>query len=341
MNSFDLQTTISSSEICLGDSTFIGMNYVGEDWETISLSWLHCTSCPTNSPLAEYPSEDTFYVASATNTCGEVIYDTIQIEVNPLPIVTLNESLGEVCLGQSIAFEYLNNSNWSYWWDFGDGNYSSEMNPVHTYNYAFSFPVNLSIIDENGCESSSNSGGIANVFPNAEADFGLSNYDVHMLDPTISFYNYSSNADTYFWDFGDNQISSHFEPMHTYDEHGQYVISLEANNIYNCPDTAYLVISVKPAHAIYVPNAFTPDGDDYNNFFMATGYGIDEQGFTLMVYNRWGEIVFESHDMNVGWNGTYGNDSREVKEGVYIWTIQYKDLTNKQHQMEGHVSVLR
>ena len=74
---------------------------------------------------------------------------------------------------------------------------------------------------------------------------------------------------------------------------------------------------------------------------MATGYGIDEQGFTLMVYNRWGEIVFESHDMNVGWNGTYGNDSREVKEGVYIWTIQYKDLTNKQHQMEGHVSVLR
>ncbi|MDG0972595.1 MAG: PKD domain-containing protein [Crocinitomicaceae bacterium] len=82
-----------------------------------------------------------------------------------------------------------------------------------------------------------------------------------LLDPTVDVYNYSSNADSYFWNFGDGSISGAFQPSHTYAAHGDYVISLAVNNICNCPDTAEMTIEVKPSHSIFVPNVITPDGD--------------------------------------------------------------------------------
>ena len=99
------------------------------------------------------------------------------------------------------------------------------------------------------------------IFPQAVADFNDGNYDISLLYPTVDVYNYSSNADSYFWNFGDSSISCAFQPSHTYAAHGDYEISLAVNNIYNCPDTPEMTIEVKPSHSIFVPNAFTPDGD--------------------------------------------------------------------------------
>lgn len=154
-------------------------------------------------------------------------------------------------------------------------------------------------------------------------------------------YNYSANADSYFWNFGDGSISGAFQPSHTYAAHGDYVISLAVNNIYNCPDTAEMAIEVKPSHSIFAPNAFTPDGDTNNNVFLAKGENISEQGFTLLIYNRWGEVLFESHDMLQGWRGTYWDSNEKVKEGVYIWDIEYRDNTDAKYKLEGHLAILK
>lgn len=343
INQDDLSAAIAPSVICVGDSTAISAEYSGNDWETITLNWLHCGACPVGSPIYEQPVEDTFYVVSATNTCDQTIYDTVLVTVNPLPVIELDPNLGEACPGEYITFQFEgeNNQNWDYLWDLGDGNVSTDMNPEYNYEFSNSYFVTLSVTDENGCQATTDGNSTVMIFPRAEADFGLSNYDVRMLDPTITFYNYSNNADNYFWEFGDEAISFEEQPTHTYGEHGSYVISLVANNAYNCPDSAELAIVVKPSHGIFVPNAFTPDGDNYNNVFSAEGFGISEQGFKLLIFNRWGEVLFESYDMSVGWRGTYGQSSEIVKEGVYIWVIEYKDLTEKTHKIEGHVSLLK
>jgi gliding motility-associated-like protein len=339
----DLSATISPSVICSGDSTAISANYAGDDWETITLNWLHCSACATNMPLYEHPQEDTFYVISATNTCDQTIYDTVFVTVHPLPVIELAPNLGEACPDEDISFQHIGdeNPNWAYLWDFGDGNLSSEMSPTHYYTYSSTYFVTLTVTDENGCSAVTDGNSTVEIFPQAEADFGLSNYNIEMLDPTVTFFNYSSNADNYIWDFGDGNISGNVQPTHVYGEHGNYIITLFVNNAYNCPDTAELAITVKPSHGIFVPNAFTPDGDDYNNVFSAQGFGISDQGFKLLIFNRWGEVLFESYDMTVGWSGTYGANSEIVKEGVYIWVIEYKDLTNTSHKIEGHVALLK
>jgi gliding motility-associated-like protein len=343
INQDDLSASIAPSEICFGDSTAIIAEYSGDDLETITLNWLHCGNCNPNTLLYEHPLEDTYYIVSATNICGQVIYDTVFVTVNPLPVIELDPNLGEACPGEYIVFQNLadDNENWDYLWDFGDGNVSTLMNPAHNYSYSNTYFVVLTVTDENGCQSITDGNSYVEIFPQAVADFGLSNNDIEMLDPTVTFFNYSTNADNYFWEFGDDNISFDTQPTHTYSGHGNYVITLNANNAYNCPDTAQIAINVKPSHGIFVPNAFTPDGDDYNNVFSAQGFGISDQGFKLLIFNRWGEVLFESYDMSVGWSGTYGSHPEIVKEGVYIWVIEYKDLTEKTHKIEGHVALLK
>lgn len=343
LNSDDLTATISPSIICAGDSALISANYVGDDWETITLNWLHCSSCATDQPIAVAPTTDSSYIISATNTCGEIIYDTVFISVNPLPLVALAPELGAACPGVEIAFNYLGHSSpdWQYLWNFGDGSQSTAENPSHSYAFSNSYSVTLTVTDENGCSTTTDGNSWVEVFPQAVADFNVGNYDISLLDPTVDLYNYSSNADSYIWDFGDGSLSGAFQPSHTYAAHGNYVISLAVNNAYNCPDTAEIAIEVIPSHSIFVPNAFTPDGDTYNNVFLAQGENISEQGFTLLIYNRWGEVLFESHDMSQGWRGTYGTSDEKVKEGVYIWVIEYRDITDAKYKLEGHVAILK
>ena len=95
----------------------------------------------------------------------------------------------------------------------------------------------------------------------------------------------------------------------------------------------------------YVPNTFTPDDDNFNQTFKPIfTSGFDPFDYTLYIFNRWGEIIFESHDANVGWNGTYGSNSEieMVQDGTYTWKIEFKTNANDERKMIiGHVNILR
>jgi gliding motility-associated-like protein len=94
----------------------------------------------------------------------------------------------------------------------------------------------------------------------------------------------------------------------------------------------------------YVPNAFTPDGDNFNQTFQPVfTSGFDPYDFNMIIYNRWGEKIFETHDALVGWNGTYlFSEGDLVQEGTYIWVIEFKNKQNDKHQKAtGHVTLMR
>jgi gliding motility-associated-like protein len=90
---------------------------------------------------------------------------------------------------------------------------------------------------------------------------------------------------------------------------------------------------------IWVPNAFTPDGDGFNDYFGPKGVGINPDGFEFYVYNRWGELIFFTTDVNQTWDGKVNN--RYVQQGVYPWLIIVKDINEKVHKLDGHVNVVK
>ena len=121
-----------------------------------------------------------------------------------------------------------------------------------------------------------------------------------------------------------------------------YVVTLTATNIQGCVDETQEVISIEDQLIYYVPNAFTPDGDSYNNSFTPIfATGLDIYDFHFMIFNRWGEMIFESFDANYGWSGTYGGGDI-AEDGIYIYKIEFGEtMSDKRHYVEGHVTLLK
>src|SRR3989344_2070074 len=117
-------------------------------------------------------------------------------------------------------------------------------------------------------------------------------------------------------------------------------VNLYVTNADGCTDSVMHVVQVVSEVIIYAPNAFTPDDDEFNQTWFVHIDGIDVSNFELLIYNRWGEIVFESHDYQTGWDGTY--HGRIVPQGTYTWTISTKDMNNDdKYTFDGHFSVIR
>ncbi len=178
------------------------------------------------------------------------------------------------------------------------------------------------------------------VHRNPYAKFEV-DYEVALIDNAeISFTNYSERAENYFWDFGDSLTSVEFEPVHSYTELGDYSIRLLAESIYGCRDTFELGIKIIPS-SIYSPNAFRPESDiPENRIFMPVGAGVDDSRFTLKIFNRWGEQVFESTSIFNPWNGTIKN-GEIAPVGNYIWVAKYYDIQGFEHNEKGQVLLIR
>jgi gliding motility-associated-like protein len=163
-------------------------------------------------------------------------------------------------------------------------------------------------------------------------------------DPEVNFTNTSDGGVDYEWDFGDNSPNEYtYDATHIYadDEGDSYVVTLIASNGPDCADTTRLVIKVDDVIIFYVPNTFTPDGDPFNQTFQPVfTSGYDPQDFHMLIYNRWGEVIFETYDASVGWNGKYA-DFGYVPDGTYVWTIEFLEtMSDKRHYEQGHLNML-
>lgn len=137
-------------------------------------------------------------------------------------------------------------------------------------------------------------------------------------------------------------MSYHGDPVHNYgDSDGEYMITLAAQNDLCFIDTAISVINIKDVLLYWVPNAFTSDGDEFNQVFKPIfTLGFDPYDYTLLVFDRWGELIFESHNHEVGWDGTYRGNL--VQDEVYVWKLEFKEImTDKRYNKYGHVTILK
>ncbi|GEM_PF-4334214 len=178
--------------------------------------------------------------------------------------------------------------------------------------------------------------------PIAAFSLDLSNYSNANL--LVSFINESSNATFYEWTFYDNQTSTSnlTNPSYLLSDSSlkEYNVSLIAISENGCTDVMFQPIYITTDLIYYIPNAFTPDGDAFNEIFLPVFYsGFISEDYELLIGNRSEGVLFETKDMKEGWNGTY--KSENVKDGTYVWVISYKDNFNESHTITGYVNLLR
>lgn len=121
------------------------------------------------------------------------------------------------------------------------------------------------------------------------------------------------------------------------------MVTLYAYSASGCVDSSFVIINYSEDEIFYVPNTFTPDQDEFNQTWGPVfTQGFDPFNFELLIFNRWGEIIWESHDAEGRWDGSYGNSGVDCPDGVYVWKIAYKPKeTDKKNIVTGHLTLIR
>jgi gliding motility-associated-like protein len=149
----------------------------------------------------------------------------------------------------------------------------------------------------------------------------------------------SANTLGWFWNFGDSTTSTTQSPIHTYSGRGTFMVMLVVTGDGGCTDTAWQPIEVVPEQTLFVPNAFTPNGDGKNDEFQAVGLEII--AFTMDIYDRWGNHLFTSDRMDIGWDGTAREGGEVAQQDVYVYKIVATDFTGRVEKLTGHVTLLK
>ncbi|MDO8998597.1 MAG: PKD domain-containing protein [Bacteroidota bacterium] len=340
----------STKSTCLGDVTKFTNLSTSADGPIISNQWdFNGDNVVDNlfhSPQFTYTASGSYLVKLEVQTVhGCINVQSKSAYVNPKPNPAFVAPNKEGCTGLCVSFTnsstISNGSISTYQWQFGDGSlpdYST--NPTHCYksgNYA----VTLKVVSDSGCIGTLIMPDYVIVHPKPFADFKIEPEELDENDPsaTISTNAGGAYATSYYINDGSSFGVENFNYTFKNLDKVTPVIFQVVTNKYGCKDTTSRIIKLKPSWIIYVPNTFTPNGDGLNDGFTAKGYNINK--FTLQIYDRWGHLLFETNDIENKWDGRTRNSDEPIKQDIYVWKINVVDIFNKNHDLTGHVTLLK
>lgn len=292
------------------------------------------------------PSVTTTYTVIGTDVNGCIDDDQITVTVENTPYVDFIGDTLQGCAPALISFTDLSSGNIaSCHWDFGDGNTLDICGDVENlYNYPGTFDVSLTLITVNGCVNNYEIEDYIYIESDPIPSFNPSMQTLISLNTEVVLHNNTTGAVNYVWEFGDGspQVTT-VSPTHEFpkEQSGSYPVTLYAYSPIGCIDSVTNYIKVTDVIIYYIPNTFTPDGNEFNQKFQPVfTAGYDPYDFNMLIFDRWGEIIFESNDATVGWDGTYGG--KIVPQGSYPWKIEFKTIaTDERMTISGHVNVIR
>ncbi|WP_027470310.1 PKD domain-containing protein [Saccharicrinis fermentans] len=346
----DANFTVTPEEVQMPEST-IEINNL-----TLGNNWLYQWEFgDSNTSSQQQPIQHTYadyglYDVSLkvySEKCENTLKKGVRIKAG-LPTVEYGPPT-QGCPALKVDFFSNATSAENYYWDFGDGNISASPNPTHTYFTEGTYTVTLSVEGPGGTTTKNDLK--IDVYPEPTALFEVRPNIVTIPGEGVTFINQSINADTYLWNFGNGQTSTLENPIHEYSSAGNFDIRLQAENQYGCSNSyiQYQAVTAKEGGEITFPNAFTPntagpgdgryDRTDNNNFIFhpAVAKGVVE--YKLQIFTRWGQLIFESNQIEVGWNGYHKNQL--CIQGVYIWKVSCRFSTGQFKVYTGDVTLLR
>ncbi len=275
--------------------------------------------------------------------CSQTLNASVLITVNPIPTPSFSASVNQGCAPLTVTFYNSTNNIATSNWDFGNGNTSSNNSDVTTtYNQGGCYDISLTVTS-NGCSNTVTMNDLVCVDSKPIANFMVNPNQLSDIATTANFFNISENATTYNWTFGDGNQSTSTNPSNDYSisDKQNFTVQLIAYSENGCTDTIIEILNVVQNIVFYVPNSFTPDGNEFNNEFKPFfNDQVSQDNYSMMIFNRWGELIFESTDKNEGWDGTFGNEMCQTD--TYIWKIEFSDVKNDDRkQIVGHVNLLK
>jgi gliding motility-associated-like protein len=319
--------------ICLGDTIVLSASGAQ------NLSWnLGVTNGDTLTPTAS-----TTYIVTGTNgSCTDK--DTVVITVNQAPQIDFTADVNEGCAPLEVHFTNNSSPSDQCIWNMGNGiQFGSCGNTSFTFDAPGCYTISLTG-KVGGCQTKLTKDSLVCVEAVPTAGFYPEPTLISEIHPLVKFTNGSIGASTYQWNFGDGTNGNGTHPTHNYSNAtlGEHVIRLIAISDFGCRDTTYMSVIMQEDLLYYVPNCFTPDGDNFNQEFKPVfTSGYDPSGFKMLIFDRWGSLIFQSDEVTVGWDGRI-NGKQIAQEGAYAWKIEFKDKnTDERYEITGHVSIMR
>ena len=315
--------TLSSATICEGDNVTLTAtpNLTGGSYTWGPLNTIGGASQTLS------PSVDTTLTVIYTLLNCPSLPASGTVTVNPLPIVTFSSNIVEGCAPLGVTFTATDQTNATYNWSTSNALTGTGSSTTILFPSGGTFDVTLAATTVNGCFASNSMANYIYVedLPNADFESPISIFTNEAQ--YVQFSNLSTGATNYIWNFGDGQMSTEVEPSHIFQSTmNGYTINLIALTALNCLDSMSISIGYQYNELYYIPNSFTPDGDQNNQVFLPIFYsGYDPSNFEMQIYNRWGEVLFETRNVFFGWDGSVGEEGLDAQEGVYTYRILFKN----------------
>ncbi len=300
------------------------------------------------NPTYQYPIPGNHPVklkVTDKNQCTDDTTAVIQwFPVPPVIILQPNKYFG--CVPASIYFSNLStpiDDSYNIVWQFGDGETTENIiSPTHIYDEAGVFDVRVEITSPIGCYTSADFIHLIKVDPPPVANFvcdpdsALSNFN-----NTVHFIDKSTGAEHWNWQIGPKFSTFEQNPSYTFLDTGRVSIRLLITHPAGCLDSMTKELDIRPVVTWFMPNAFTPNGDGKNDDFFGKGFLNGVTNFKMSIWNRWGEMVFETNNPNDKWNGEKRNSGGMSPEGVYIYTVTFTGPRGEANEYKGFATVVR
>ncbi len=320
-------------------------NYNGNSYTTNSLNYIATFNTAGPQPIE--------LIVTNQFGCTDSVSDNFMIY--DLPTVTLNAVDNESCAGEITEFEIDGTGISTSTWDFGDGTSLNLLNPSsvsHYYNQPGVYSITATVTNIYGCTDTTTFINELIVHPTPIASFTTNYTTADIVYPYFEFYDLSSGATNYYWDFGDSFFSNDSDATHTYQNIGNYLVELTVSNEYNCFDSANLIVIVEGI-VVHIPNTFTPlDYNGVNDVFKPTFSSTEGiEFYEMIIYNRWGTKIFQTNSIDEAWIGNSrenetGSDNYYAQNDSYIYTVRFRKKARANDPqpdqiITGHVTIIR
>lgn len=322
------------------------VNYTASNYQEIRTdlgSGASIISGPGNGPFTlTYSSpgiRNVIITATSSSGCSVTVSKVIDVPaLTAKPVIQLNK--GSFCLNDTISLSTPAIPNTSYLWA-GPNNFTSTgaslSIPVTGLNIAGEYTL---VATQGRCSSEAASIIVPEIIKKPVAAFTSNPKMPAKLTAPVSvqFINNSTDADTYLWDFGDGSTSTEENPVHVYSTFGKYTVTLTAVKSQACSTSvAQGEFIITADNSIFIPNTFTPNGDQVNDEFVVTITNI--QSYRIQIYNRYGSPLFQANDIFDNWKGVYNNKSLPV--GTYYYIIDAVSLSGEPLKKSGSISIIK
>ena len=278
------------------------------------------------------------------NDCRETLTRTI--DYFPVPtLIIVEPDTYDGCAPADIFFDNLSvpiDSTYDINWDFGDGNFSDAVSPSNVYTEPGIYTISVEITSPIGCYTDTIFSDLIRVRPSPVAGFSFTPRQPNNFEPTVTFTDESEEAAQWRWDIDAGEFTSILpNPVYTFPDTGLHTVRQVVIHESGCPDTLVQVLDVEPQVRYFLPNAFTPNFDGINDEFRGNGVLDGATGFNFQIWNRYGELVFETQDPFEGWNGQRNNSGRPAPDGVYVVVVQYVNPRGEEILLKGFATLLK